>query len=318
MISPQCADGFHASCRGIDRVSDTECDCECHSGHNSHMTTSSISAYLDYMGLQRRSPETIAVRRMFLRRLERHLGADPQYATIGALVAWRRTLTAGDRAIVSYLSHLRAYYDFLIDSGRRADNPSLAIPMPRCSRLLPRPVDEPDLFRAMTQAPQPIRIWLALAAWCGLRCKEIALLRRECVRERAAVPVIIVAAGATKGISGERAIPICSQLRAELELIRLPSSGWVFRRADGQPGPNRPSRVSQAVGNYLRSQEIPASAHMLRHRFGTCLYEQTGDIRLVQEMMGHASPATTTIYTKVRPARAAAALELLPRLPEPV
>jgi site-specific recombinase XerD len=51
----------------------------------------------------------------------------------------------------------------------------------------------------------------------------------------------------------------------------------------------------------LITEALPGdwTAHTLRHRFGTVAYQATGDIRAVQELLGHASPTTTAIYTKV-------------------
>jgi integrase len=89
----------------------------------------------------------------------------------------------------------------------------------------------------------------------------------------------------------------------------IPDIGHLFTRADG--GPLWPSQVSGFVARFFDRLHIDATAHHLRHRFGTRLYAQTKDIRLVQEAMGHASSATTDGYTKVTPERAAAAVVAL-------
>ncbi len=108
----------------------------------------------------------------------------------------------------------------------------------------------------------------------------------------------------------------------------MPASGPVFRI--WRPGVNRggdhvgcypddgqlihPWNVSQMVNRYLHSIGIAKTAHCLRHSFATNIYRTTRDLRLTQELMGHASPATTAIYAacdmeKAAPAVAALSIE---------
>jgi site-specific recombinase XerD len=69
-------------------------------------------------------------------------------------------------------------------------------------------------------------------------------------------------------------------------------------------GPLTANRVSQVVNGYLHGIGIVDTAHTIRHWYGTNIYRITRDLRLVQEMMGHESPATTAIYTAYDPANA--------------
>ena len=149
------------------------------------------------------------------------------------------------------------------------------------------------------------------AAWCGLRAKEIALLRRECVLDTGRPPVLLVAADATKGRT-ERVVPLSGFVLSELALAGLPGSGWAFRRRDGQHGPNTPGLVSKIANEYLRSCGVNATLHQLRHRFGTQAYAGTRDLLVVQGLMGHANPSTTAGYAAYADADAAAAVEAIP------
>jgi site-specific recombinase XerD len=65
------------------------------------------------------------------------------------------------------------------------------------------------------------------------------------------------------------------------------------------------------LNTYLHSLGITSTAHSLRHRFATTIYEETRDLRLTQELMGHTSPETTAIYTQANHAGAAAAVAAL-------
>jgi integrase/recombinase XerC len=164
---------------------------------------------------------------------------------------------------------------------------------------------------AVAGAPLRIRPWLVLAGWCGLRACEIAGLRRENVLDTARPPVLLIAAGATKG-NRERIVPVSGFVLGELQAAGLPRSGWVFPRADGHAGPNRPHNVSHLCNDYLHDRGYPETLHQLRHRFGTMMYRGTRDLRLVQDMIGHASPSTTAGYAMFDNEPAAAAAEALP------
>lgn len=73
-----------------------------------------------------------------------------------------------------------------------------------------------------------------------------------------------------------------------------------------------PSRVSQLSNAHLHGCGIRETLHQLRHRFGTLTYQATRDLRLVQELMGHADPASTAGYAAHCPSAGVAAVEALP------
>src|SRR6266436_6248051 len=133
---------------------------------------------------------------------------------------------------------------------------------PLLARRLPRPIPDDHLLYALAQAPARIRPWLVLAGWCGLRAKEIALLRRERVIETGRPPGLLIASDATKG-RRERYVPMSDFVIAELVPV-LPASGWVFRRYDGRPGPNTPGVVSRVANDHLHACGYAATLHQLR------------------------------------------------------
>jgi integrase len=185
------------------------------------------------------------------------------------------------------------------------------VPVPRVGRRLPRPISEADLFTALRQAPPRIRPLLVLAAWAGLRAKEIARLRRQHVLDTARPPVLLVVHDATKGRS-ERIVPLSDFVLGELRLHGLPASGWMFSRHDGAPGPNTPHMISLLCNQHLHDCGIAATLHQLRHRFGTVAYAASHDLRMVQELLGHADPQTTALYTAYDQADAARVVQALP------
>lgn len=271
-----------------------------------------VRAHLHHLRLRGLSPGTVDARRRSLARLTRRLHPVPLLdATEADILAARVQLEVSASTVGDYLSHARQFYSWAVSAGLLQVNPCEKIPVPRQPRRLPRPIGEADLMRAVETAPPRVRPWLVLAGWAGLRAKEIALLRRECVLERADPPVLLVASDATKG-RRERVVPLGPFVLEELVPL-LPARGWVFRRGDGQPGPNQPWMISRHANNHLHECGIPETLHQLRHRFGTMAYQRGGrDLRAVQELMGHADPMTTAGYAAYDQAAAVAAVEALP------
>lgn len=273
-----------------------------------------IERHLAWMRLRNLRPETIKRRRQVLLALAAFAGGSAAMATAADLADWQASLRVGPDTRANYVSHLSEFYGWLVAEGIRDDNPAARLVRPRLGRRLPRPIATDDLLLAVKMAPGRIRPWLVLAAWGGLRCVEIALLRRENVIDNAAEPHIIVALGATKG-HDERVVPMPRGQTLYNELVpMLPRRGWVFPRADGQPGPNSPQRISSVGCEYLRSIGLADTMHSLRHWFGTTTYQATRDSRAVQELLGHRSLRSTEIYTKISSQSKTAAVEALPQL----
>jgi integrase len=267
--------------------------------------------HLGHLRLRGHTPTSIYARKRALARLTAALAVPLLSATAADLADWRASLTVGDQAVVAYVSHVRSFYGWAVKEGLIAENPADALPVPRLARRVPRPVSEQDLMEALAAAPRRIRCWLVLAAWCGLRTKEVALLRVENILVTASPPVLIVAADATKGRT-ERVVPLSAFVLAELAAARLPASGYAFRRMDGRPGPNEPWRVSQLANKHLHECGVQSTLHALRHRFGTETYRASRDLRAVQELLGHASPSTTAAYAAYDRPLARAAVDALP------
>ncbi len=271
-----------------------------------------VQSHLEHLRLKGRTPASVYARKRALARLTAALAVPLLSAGPADLAGWRASLTVGDDAVVAYVSHIRSFYDWCVAEGLRAENPAAGLPVPRLGRRIPRPIAEDDLMDALAAAPRRIRLMIVLAAWCGLRAKEIAYLKRENVMDTAMPPVLIVAQDATKG-RRERVIPLSAFVLEEIRLARLPVSGFVFRRMDGRVGPNEPWRVSQLCNKHLHRHGITDTLHSLRHRYGTQVYRASGhDLRLTQDLLGHASPSTTAGYAAFDRAGAQVAVDALP------
>lgn len=218
-------------------------------------------------------------------------GIDPFSAESGDVEDWldaKRNLSAKTR--YGMVSHLCTLYEYLMRVGKAHANPTINVLRPRLKPGLPRPIRDEDLAVALKYATPMMRCWLTLMAYGGLRCAEVAGLEREDLLESKRQMRVL-----GKGRK-ERVIPMHAEVVKALHAYGMPSRGALWRRPSG--GKYTPVAVSQKVGMYLRECGIDSRAHELRHAFGTKACEAAG-IRVTQDLLGHASPATTAIYTKV-------------------
>jgi integrase/recombinase XerC len=233
-----------------------------------------------------------------LRRLERSVGP-LEHADGLSVEAWWDTLPVSHGSKAAYAAHLSSFYRWAVREGLRDDDPTLRFVRPRLRRGLPRPIPHRHIEWAVSQASHPVRAWLLLAAFGGLRACEVASLHADDIDG----DVLIIRDG--KG-GKQRIVPLHPLVRAELE--HLPASGWLF---PGRAGPMNANTVSKHAGRYLRSVGVPESFHQFRHAFATAVYRESLDLRLTQELLGHASPTTTALYTAWSPTKAAAVVARL-------
>lgn len=161
--------------------------------------------------------------------------------------------------------------------------------------------------RALDLAPEPIRTWLALAAYGGLRCCEIAQLRGEDYVRGQGVLVIREEKGGDTGVVSVG--PVLAEI-----LAAMPQSGWWFLRWDGVQEPIAPGQLSRHANRWLHSEGIRHTMHSGRHWYGTHLQRATGNLRITQECLRHKTPVSTAGYTFVGAGDVAQAVAALPRM----
>lgn len=207
------------------------------------------------------------------------------------------------RSRYTWLASLHVFFTWAVENGHMAVDPTAKIIRPRLRRMLPRPIRTADLRVAVASAEPMMRCWLLLAALQGLRCQEIAGLRREDILMSEHLLRIVHAKG-----GHERVVPLHPDVERELaSWLTSNRGGWMFPRPRG--GAHSPNQVSSLVSRHLRDCGVGGTAHQLRHWFGTFLYSGTRDLRLVQEMMGHSTPQTTAVYVKFDWNRAGPAIQ---------
>lgn len=257
--------------------------------------------------------------RDFLAFMTEHKGA-PQ--GLGALAridvsdmrAWMARTRAGGvgaRSLARKLSAVKSFYRWLAEREEFEPTAVLSARAPKYTRKLPRPLSEDaaldvlDRVGAHSETP-----WVAardmavvtLLYGCGLRISEALGLTGA----DAPLPEVLRITG--KG-GKERIVPVIAPARDAVEryvaLTPFPAErdAPLFRGVRG--GPLSPRIIRGVMANVRAQLGLPASAtpHALRHSFATHLLTAGGDLRAIQELLGHASLSTTQAYTSVDTAR---------------
>lgn len=189
------------------------------------------------------------------------------------------------------------FFAWAYRSGAVAVNPVLALPQLRVPMSLPRPAPDRVVGRALDDADRRLELMLMLAAFGGLRACEIAKVHRDhLVEDLVGYSLHVIGKGRK-----ERFVPVEGDLLERL----LEVEGWAFPNfRTGQP--ITPGHVSTLLSRGLPDKW---TAHTLRHRYATSVYDGTGDLFALMELLGHSRPETTMRYTKIpgRRVRAAAA-----------
>jgi integrase/recombinase XerC len=230
---------------------------------------------------------------------------------IRAWMAHERGRGVSARSLARELSAVKSFYRWLSEREGFEPTAVLAARTPKYQRKLPRPLAE-DAARAMIEMVelQHMTPWIALrdAAvvtllyGCGLRISEAMSLRGS----DAPLPEVLRIRG--KG-GKERMVPVIPAARravaeyvAECPLV-IEAGGPLFLGARG--GPLNPRLIARAMEGARMQLGLPATAtpHAMRHSFATHLLSAGGDLRAIQELLGHASLSTTQAYTAVDTAR---------------
>ncbi|WP_336793043.1 tyrosine-type recombinase/integrase [Gordonia malaquae] len=272
--------------------------------HELSVTTLALDDFELWQTARRLSRRTIEERLRVIRRFHTETDIQPINAESIDIMRWLTDHDDdwSDGTAGIYAGHLRAFYKYLQIHDRRDDNPMIKVGTPRIAQREPRPVSDRaviDILQGSMRSKTRAMILLALLA--GLRVHEIAKIRGEDFDHRAGLLWVKGKGRKTKSVPLH---PILSELAQHMPDIGL----WFPRR--GYPSEPVHSRsVSQVVGRAIRRAGVNASAHQLRHWYGTTLLDDGVDIRVVQELMRHTSIVSTQNYTAVPQGRQRGAIE---------
>jgi integrase/recombinase XerC len=265
--------------------------------------------------------------RQFLQFLTDHFGEAPSLASLReltgadfrAFLASRRREDIGSRSLLRSLAGIRSFARFLEQQGKGKLGIFAAVRTPKLARSLPKPLSVAsarDLAEVESRAGELRPVWvlardaavLALLYGSGLRISEALGLRRAGAPVGARDYVIVLGKGRkTRMVPVIRKVQEAVEIYLELCPFPLPPEGPLFVGARG--GPLSPRIIQLAVERMRGALGLPdtATPHALRHSFATHLLSRGGDLRTIQELLGHASLSTTQLYTAVDTARLLAA-----------
>ena len=222
---------------------------------------------------------------------------------IRSFVAWRHRQGIGGRSLQRNLSATRAFYRYLINEGVAKNNPAEGVQAPKSPKKLPKLLDVDQAAQLLEiDAKDPLairdRAILELMYSSGLRLSELVMLDLDSLDLTDAVVTVVGKGKKT------RAVPIGKQARKAIKLwlkVRDKMANdeelAVFVSQRG----NRISRrsIQQRLKQWAMKQGLTnhVNPHMLRHSFASHLLESSGDLRAIQELLGHADISTTQVYT---------------------
>ncbi|MGC3963380.1 MAG: tyrosine recombinase XerC [Rhodocyclaceae bacterium] len=265
--------------------------------------------YLEYLATQRRaSPHTLSNYRRDIERLQA-LTNNRAPATINAhdirrCAARLHANGLGPRSVARALSSWRGMYRWLVRQGRIETNPVLGVRPPRAPKTLPKALS-PDQTSALLDGAEddPLRIrdqaMFELFYSSGLRLSELVGLDLAGAHSVSEGEVTVF------GKRGKtRRVPVGSMALQSLQAWLAVRGGFAAADEEALFVSQRGTRLSaRSVGARLaefaqrRGLSVHVHPHMLRHSFASHLLQSSGDLRAVQELLGHASIRTTQVYT---------------------
>jgi integrase/recombinase XerC len=256
---------------------------------------------------RRASPHTVAGYRRDLAKLLRFM-QEQQLDAFDALDANRlRTFVAGEhraglapKSLQRLLSSCRSLFRQLGREGALANDPLLGVRGPKVRRKLPQVLDVDEATTLVEAGGDGAlatrdRAMLELFYSSGLRLSELCSLRWLDLNLDEGEVRVLGKGGKTRVVPvGRHAVAALRALGAE---HGMPAEGPVFRGRAGAP--INPRTVQLRMNKLALQQGMPKHIHphLLRHTFASHMLESSGDLRAVQELLGHADIATTQIYT---------------------
>lgn len=270
-----------------------------------------VHTYLDYLAHNKRySPHTINaykrdINRLLstLNRLDYSSWQEVQADTIRAAMVSAKQDDLSAKSIQRILSSWRSFFTYLLKQSLVAKNPVEGISAPKSARRLPKALD-PDqigqLLNSKVEADNALAIrdlaMIELTYSCGLRLGELASLNIFDI-DMADASLIITGKG-----NKTRQLPIGGPALSAISLWLEQRSQLKCLDANALFINNRGQRMG-VRGIQMRMSAMAAShgqhlhPHMLRHSFASHLLQSSGDLRAVQELLGHSNISTTQVYT---------------------
>ncbi len=239
----------------------------------------------------------------FVNAQEVHQWSELDGRQIRSFVAWRHRQGIGGRSLQRNLSATRAFYRYLIDEGVAQNNPAEGVQAPKSPRILPKLLDvdqAAQLLEIDDKDPLAIRdkAILELMYSSGLRLSELVMLDVDSLD---LVDAVVTVVGKGKKT---RVVPVGKQARKAIKQWlkcrdKMANDEEIAVFVSQRGNRISPRSIQQRLKQWAMKQGITnhVNPHMLRHSFASHLLESSGDLRAVQELLGHADISTTQVYT---------------------
>lgn len=248
-----------------------------------------IEEWATWLAAGARATTTIATRSDHLRRTARAMGGSPWSVTDDDLIAWAgRQKWARETRRALYAS-MRSFWGWAAEKGFVSQSPAAALPRVPAALPHPRPCPEEVVSAARWTTDRRVALMVRLGAELGMRRSEIAIVHADDLFEDLGGWSLTVHGKGDK----DRNLPLTDDLTQEIRTACTEGGGWAFPgRIDGHLS-------ARWVGKLLAGH-LPDNwtAHTLRHRFGTVVWEATGDLLAASQLLGHASTVTTQTYVQ--------------------
>ena len=238
--------------------------------------------------------------------LESHEIEQPRQVTqhhIRAFIAQQHRQGLGGKSLQRLLSAIRGLFRWLLREGLAEHNPATPVRAPKSPRHLPATLDA-DSIRQLLEIPcdTPLAIRdkaiMELFYSSGLRLSELATLRWEQLDLVSGMVTVTGKGNRTRMVPvGRMATEALLEWRKNRGVFASFEQPFVFVSQRGTPIATR--TIQSRIRYWAKRQGIPQNIypHLLRHSFASHVLESSGDLRAVQELLGHADISTTQIYT---------------------
>ncbi|PHS48258.1 MAG: tyrosine recombinase XerC [Marinobacter sp.] len=273
--------------------------------------TGPLAEFIRHLASEKRhSPRTCDSYQRDLLRLANWLGSS-------GFVAWQRvtnhdlrryvaTLSReglSGRSIARHLSATRRFYQFLLREKLASDNPALDIRAPKSGRRLPRVADVDQLNHLLDGQPDdPLEVrdlcMFELMYSSGLRLAELASLDLDTVDLRSGEVRVMGKGGKERLLPvGRKAVAAIHAWLSYRGALANDGESALFVSQRGERLSHRSIQARLSRWGISRGADQKLHPHLLRHSFASHMLESSGDLRAVQELLGHADIATTQVYT---------------------
>lgn len=207
------------------------------------------------------------------------------------------------RSIGRHLSATRRFYQFLLREKLASDNPALDIRAPKSGRRLPRVADVDQLNHLLDGQPDdPLEVrdlcMFELMYSSGLRLAELASLDLDTVDLRSGEVRVMGKGGKERLLPvGRKAIAAIQAWLPYRAALANDGEAALFVSQRGERLSHRSIQARLSRWGISRGADQKLHPHLLRHSFASHMLESSGDLRAVQELLGHADIATTQVYT---------------------